>query len=29
LIVASGVSDRRSWLRSFELLAQVSELVPA
>lgn len=29
LIVASGVSDRASWLRSFELLAHVSNLVPA
>ncbi|MGA9871142.1 MAG: LLM class flavin-dependent oxidoreductase [Rhodococcus sp. (in: high G+C Gram-positive bacteria)] len=26
LIVASGVSDRASWLRSFELLADVSDL---
>lgn len=29
LIVASGVVDRASWLRSFELLADVSELAPA
>ncbi|MDJ0392730.1 LLM class flavin-dependent oxidoreductase [Rhodococcus sp. G-MC3] len=29
LIVASGVVDRASWLRSFELLADVSELTPA
>ncbi|MCZ4078132.1 LLM class flavin-dependent oxidoreductase [Rhodococcus sp. H36-A4] len=28
LIVASGVVDRQSWLRSFELLADVSELAP-
>ncbi|ORI23252.1 LLM class flavin-dependent oxidoreductase [Rhodococcus sp. 1168] len=28
LIVASGVVDRHSWLRSFELLADVSELAP-
>jgi luciferase family oxidoreductase group 1 len=28
LIVASGVVDRESWLRSFELLADVSELAP-
>lgn len=26
LIVASGVGDRKSWLRSYELLAEVSEL---